>query len=184
MGVGYRRALELSKMEDQKSLTLHWRSLLGGGSNIVAGNCAHTGGQYTDYGVMLSHRRVIIQDARLEIGDAPLTLISRMGQRAYCLPLFIWPRPKTLLWIDVTMKPFDCRNDQRKIVDAPLTLRWRSVDAHLGDILTVIGRANNCLIFKPSFLTANIWFQGIIMCIQKHRGLSVSAPPVFTSSVR
>jgi hypothetical protein len=61
---------------------------LEGGSNIVAGHSAHKGGQYTDYGVMLSRSPMIIQDARLEIGDAPLTFISRMGQQAYCLPLF------------------------------------------------------------------------------------------------
>jgi len=67
----------------------HWREFLGGGSNIVAGHCAHKDAQYTDYGVMLSRSPVIIEDARLEIGDAPLTLISRMGQRAYGLPLFI-----------------------------------------------------------------------------------------------
>jgi hypothetical protein len=89
MWVGYRRALELSKMQDPKLLTLCWRSLLEGGSNIVAGHCAHKGGPYTDYGVMLSRSLVIIQNAWLEIGETPLTLISRMGQRAYRLPHFI-----------------------------------------------------------------------------------------------
>jgi len=77
MGVGYRRALELSKMQDQKLLMLRWRSFLGGGSNIVTGHCAHNGGQYTDYGAMLLPSPVIIQDARLEIGDVPLTRIFR-----------------------------------------------------------------------------------------------------------
>jgi hypothetical protein len=70
-------------MQDEKSLTLHWRSFVGGGSNIVAGHSANKGGQYTDYGLLLSRCPVIIQDARLEIGDAPLMLISMMGQRAY-----------------------------------------------------------------------------------------------------
>jgi len=56
---------------------------------MVAGHCAHRGGRYTDCGVMLWQSPVIMQDARLEIGDPPLTLISRMGQQAYSLPLFI-----------------------------------------------------------------------------------------------
>jgi len=73
-------------MQDQESLTLRWRSFLWGGSDIVAGLCAHKGGQYWDYGLILSHSPVIIEDARPEIGDAPFTLISRMGQQAYQLP--------------------------------------------------------------------------------------------------
>jgi len=35
MGVCRYTALELSMMRDQKSLTLRWRSLLGGGSDIA-----------------------------------------------------------------------------------------------------------------------------------------------------
>jgi len=53
---------------------------------MVVGVFAHTGGQYCYYGLMLSRSLVIIQDARPEIGDAPLTLISRMGQQARRLP--------------------------------------------------------------------------------------------------
>jgi len=66
-------------MQDQKSLTLRWGSFLGGANDIVAGQFAHTHGQYCDYGLTLSHSPVVIQDARPEIGDAPLTLISRIG---------------------------------------------------------------------------------------------------------
>jgi hypothetical protein len=84
-------------MQDQKSLTLHWRSFLGGGSDMVVGIFAHKGGQYCHYGLMLSRSLVIIQDARPEIGDAPLTLISRMGQRACRLPFHIESRPITRL---------------------------------------------------------------------------------------
>jgi hypothetical protein len=47
---------------------------------MVVGIFAHKGGQYCHYGLMLSRSLVIIQDARPEIGDAPLTLISWMGQ--------------------------------------------------------------------------------------------------------
>jgi hypothetical protein len=90
---------------------------------MVVGLFAYKGGQYCHYGLMLSRSLVIIQDARPEIGDAPLTLISRMGQRACRLPFQIESRPITRFWIDVTMQLFDCRKDQTKIVDAPLTLR-------------------------------------------------------------
>jgi hypothetical protein len=47
---------------------------------MVVGIFAHKGGQYCHYVLMLSRSLVIIQDARPEIGDAPLTLISWMGQ--------------------------------------------------------------------------------------------------------
>jgi len=62
---------------------------------MVVGIFAHKGGQYCHYGWMLSHSLVIIQDARPEIGDAPLMLISRMGQQAYRLPFHIESRPIT-----------------------------------------------------------------------------------------
>jgi len=65
---------------------LCWCSCLGGGSDIVAGLRAHIGGQYCDYGLTLLHSQVIIQDPKPEVGDAPLTLISRMGQQACRLP--------------------------------------------------------------------------------------------------
>jgi len=46
MGVCHCTALELSEMQDQKLLTLRLRSFSGGGSDIVAGLCAHKGSQY------------------------------------------------------------------------------------------------------------------------------------------
>jgi hypothetical protein len=54
---------------------------------------AHKGGQYCHYGLMLSRSLVNIQDATPEIGDAPLTLISQMGQRPCPLLFYIqsWP---------------------------------------------------------------------------------------------
>jgi len=58
---------------------------------------AHKGGQYCHYGLMLSRSLVIIQDARPEIGDAPLMLISQMRQRACRLPFHLESRPITRL---------------------------------------------------------------------------------------
>jgi hypothetical protein len=64
---------------------------------MALGIFAHKGGQYCHYGLMLSRNLVIIQDARPEMRDAPLTLISRMGQRACRLPIHIESRPMTRL---------------------------------------------------------------------------------------
>ena len=89
MGVCSCTALELSKMQDQKSLMLRRLSFLGGVSDIIAGRCAHKGGQDCDYDFMLLRSQLIIHDARPEIGDAPLTLISNMGQWACRLPFCI-----------------------------------------------------------------------------------------------
>jgi hypothetical protein len=76
---------------------------------MVVVSFAHKGSQNYHYGLVLSHRPVIIEDGRPEIGDTPLILISPMGQRAYRLPFYFKSRPITFLWIDVTMQPFDCR---------------------------------------------------------------------------
>jgi len=65
---------------------------------------------------------MIIQDSRPEISDHPLRLRSRMVQRAYRLPFYIPRWPITSLWIGVTVQPFDCQNDQTKIVDTLLML--------------------------------------------------------------
>jgi len=56
-------------MQDQKSLTLGWHSFLGGGSDIVSAIFSHTGGQNFNYGLILSHNYLIVQDARTKIVD-------------------------------------------------------------------------------------------------------------------
>jgi len=50
-------------MQHQKWLTVGWRSLVGGGSDIVTTIFANTGGQCSDYGLILLHSPWIIQDA-------------------------------------------------------------------------------------------------------------------------
>jgi len=47
---------------------------------MVVGLGAHKDGQYCHYSLILSRSPVIIQDARPEIGGAPLMLISIMEQ--------------------------------------------------------------------------------------------------------
>jgi len=51
---------------------------------MVMGLCAHNGGQHCRNGLMLSCSLVMIQVARPDISDTPLTLICRMGQQASC----------------------------------------------------------------------------------------------------
>jgi len=109
-----------------------WRCLLGGSSGIVTSIIANTGGQYWYYVLMPLHSLVISQDARPKIVHTPLRLISRMGQRA-CRMHFHLSRPPILpCWINNTMQPLDCWMGKK--ID-----RWRSVDAHLTAIVTVIG---------------------------------------------
>jgi len=81
------------------------------------------------------HCPVIVQDARPDIVDALLTLISVMGQGACHLPFYLSRQPILPHWMDATQQPSDCW------VGTTVN-RWRSIDAHLrahlGDILTVI----------------------------------------------
>jgi len=130
---------------------------------------SHKGGQYCHYGLIQPRSPVVIQDAWPEIGDTPLMLISPMGQGAGPFPFNIETRPITSLWIGVTMQPFDCSKNQTKIFDTPLTLTLEGESFWLNVI--------------PSLLTANIQFLSRIVCFKQHQGLSVSEPPLFTSSV-
>jgi len=90
------------------------------------------GGQYGDYGLLLLLSPVIIQDARPNIVDNLLMLISRMGQSPCSYPFYLYRWPILPLWKEVTMQPFDCERGKTKN-------RGHSVDAHLQDIFPVIG---------------------------------------------
>jgi hypothetical protein len=113
---------------------------------------------------------VIIQDASPEIGGAPMTLISWIGQRKFPLSLNVSSRAITPLLIDETIKLFDCQKYRIKIVDCPLKLTLETnkqsfrADFRLHEIRTVI-------------FDSQTPFQGIIICIQKIYGLLVSEPP-------
>jgi len=61
-------------MQDQKLLTLHWRWFLGGGSDIFAAILSCEGGQNFDCSLTSSDSFLIIQGARTNMFDAPLTL--------------------------------------------------------------------------------------------------------------
>jgi hypothetical protein len=122
VGVRHCTTLELLMMQDQKSFTFCWLSLWGGGSNIIAGLGEHKSCQFWDYGFKLWRTPVIIQDARPEISDAPMTLICSMGQRNFPFSFYVSSGPITAPWINVTMKHFDCPHYRTKIVYSPLTL--------------------------------------------------------------
>jgi len=85
---------------------------------------------------MILHSPVSIQNARLEIVDTPLMLISIMGQVPCQLSIYILKPSILPLWVDATMQPFDCW--MGKTVNC-----WHSVDSHLRGHLrgipTVIG---------------------------------------------
>ena len=66
---------------------------------------------------------------RWRFTDVGLTLIFRMWQRAYHLPLLLLRQPIRSLWKDVTMPPIDCR--MCKTVN-----RWHSIGAHFNHIET------------------------------------------------
>jgi len=66
-------------MQGQKWLTLHWHSFSRWGRECVAFSFANKGGQYVFYEYLQPIATQITQDARPEIVDAPLMLISRMG---------------------------------------------------------------------------------------------------------
>jgi len=75
--------LWLPKTGDLKLLTFIWRSFAWWGTERVVSVCAYNGGQYLGYDYLQPMPALITQDARPKIINAPLTLISRMGQGAF-----------------------------------------------------------------------------------------------------
>jgi len=70
---------ELPEIQDLKSLTLHWRSFSGWGSECDAILFAYKGGQYFDYVLPQPYQFFITCCIGPKIVDALLTLIFRMG---------------------------------------------------------------------------------------------------------
>jgi len=62
-------------MQDQKLLTLHGPSSLGGGRAIVAAIYTHKRGQHFYYSLLSLNSCLIVLDARTNIIDTPLMLI-------------------------------------------------------------------------------------------------------------
>jgi len=123
MIMGWRHSITrwLSGMPDQKSITLHWSSFLGGCRNLINTNVVYKGGQYVDYRLMLLHNTMIIQHASTKIFDT-LTLIFRRcswyhGQHCSC--------KGSQLFRYMSQQPsldYGIRHTRAKILDPSLTL--------------------------------------------------------------
>jgi hypothetical protein len=72
---------------------------------MVVGPFAHKSGQYCHYGLMQSRSLVIIQDARPDIGDAPVMLISHLLDGATNMSLAVLHR------MPANCSVFDCCAD-------------------------------------------------------------------------
>jgi hypothetical protein len=107
-------------MQDQPSLTLRWCTYLNHSCDAKATIFAKTGGQHNHYGLRWLHSPWIIHDSRPNDIDAQFALISRMGQWAWRIPLFLPRQPILSLWRDVTMQPVDCWSCTLQIVDHPM----------------------------------------------------------------
>ena len=70
-----------------------WHSYSRWGRERVASAFAYKGGQYVSYASLEPMSALITQDARPEIVDAPLTLISRIGQGAFVYIFWSQRRP-------------------------------------------------------------------------------------------
>jgi len=70
------------KMQDQKSLTLRWRSFSEWGRECVTSSLAYRGSRYIIYERLYLIATQITQGARPKIIDSLLTVIFRMGQGA------------------------------------------------------------------------------------------------------
>jgi len=113
----------LRNMQVLKLLTLRWCSFSGCRREHVADVFASKGCQYLINGCPQPIRTQLTQDAKLEIIDAPLTLMLRMGR---------WPWLLSLLAIKAANMPVIHINNQ-VTGELPylqhhksLTLRWRS----------------------------------------------------------
>jgi len=85
-------------MQDQKSLTLCWRSFAWCSREDAAIFLAYKDGQYSIYGSLQPFRTRITKDAKQKIVDAPLMLIFMVRQGA-CRFLFVLQRRLILhLW--------------------------------------------------------------------------------------
>jgi len=76
-------------MQEQKSLTLHWRSFLGDSSDVEASIFGVKGGHYFDYVWQQPCLLLSIRLTRQKFGDTSFVLMSRMGQQACLYPFYL-----------------------------------------------------------------------------------------------
>jgi len=113
----------LATMQDQQSMMLHWCSFSGLGREHVASVFACKGSQYLVYGCLKPIASYITDDARPKIVDAPLRLIFRMGQGAYCVSFCRSRQPIPYVWVAATNRHLSYPRCIAKN-------HWRSIDTH------------------------------------------------------
>jgi len=139
----------LPHTQDQKLLTLHWRSSSDRGREHVAVVLAPKGSQYLINGYLQPIRTEITQDANLNIIDPPLLLILRMGQWPCYSLCCLFKLLISRLCISSTKSPFNYRTYKNKN-------RWCSVDAHFQSVAVILSvsllpmKAANMLVMHNS----------------------------------
>jgi len=141
-----RITFRLSRMQSQTSLMHHWLSFLGSGDECVICLFSYHANQCIYFGRRSQCSPLNVEYIRLNIIDALMTLILRMGQRAHHLLFQLQRQPIHLLWRDVTMKPLDCWMCKTKN-------RWRTVDTHIKHIEI----AFVCSIFVCNWSHTHYW---------------------------
>jgi len=110
-------------MHSHNWLMFRWRLFSQWGSDRIIYSFAREGYRYIGYGLQRPRYFPIPAVTRLQIIDAPLMLIFRMGQGACCC--YIWPnrQPLPRLWMAVTNRHLGYPSCTAKN-------SWCSVDAH------------------------------------------------------
>jgi len=113
-------------MDGQQSLTLCWRSFSWWGREHFTLSFAYKGSQYLVYDYLQPITPQITQDTCPWIVDAPLTLISMMGQGALYFPVCLEMQLILRLWLFATYRPPEYPRYMTKNC-------WCSVDADFHD---------------------------------------------------
>jgi len=127
-----RKAVWSSKMQEQKSLMLHWRLFLRECSDVEASMFGLTAGQWSDYvsqwPCLLMNYQTHKTKNRWRIVDPHFHDCSSSVSQSFS-PI---ETTNPITWKDLTMEPFVWQKCETKNC-------WHSVDAQLNDILTVSG---------------------------------------------
>ena len=159
IGVCDQERFRLPEMQDQKSLTLRWRSFWRWGRERVSFSFAYKGRQRFDYVYSLPCPVFITRLTGPKIVDTPLTLILKMGQGACCILFCLYRMPTHWLCVFTTKSRFYYPTYRTKN-------RWRSIDGHFEDgvgsvflTLLPIKDANTlimCIHYQVAFLLPDL----------------------------
>ena len=144
------------RTDEQKSLTLCWRSFSWWGREGIANCFAYKGNRKFLYDWLQPIGGVISQYTWPKIVDALLTLIFMMGQGVYCCLFCLQRRPKTRLWLTRTYQRCDCPG--RMTINC-----WRCIDAHFHHcavrvLLSVLPIKADKNSFVTDYNQSEVWF--------------------------